>query len=226
MGNNKEGYQQTVNFWDGVFENTEDTFNFEDELPIKEIEECLDWLVKEESSIIDFGCGNGKLLLRCLAKGAKKGIGIDISSKGIKKAENFAEENGLEGRLDLINCGRDVLFTLEDDHFDGGILSNIVDNLIPEDAIGVLDEFSRIIKPDGKIFLKLNDYVEPKEIKAHNAEKIDENLYREEEGLYLWNLKDGDIEDILKERFVIERKVDVKFKEHNQINRLFYLRNK
>ncbi len=226
MDNKKEAYQQTVDFWDGIFGNTEDSFNFENELPIKEIEKCLDWLVKGGSSIIDFGCGNGKLLLRCLAKGAKKGIGIDISSEGIKKAEKFLEENGLEDRIDFIKGGTEVLSTLEDNDFDGGILSNIIDNLIPEDAIEVLDEFGRIIKPDGKIFLKLNDYVEPKEMEAYNTEKIDENLYREEEGLYLWNLKEDYIEDILKERFVIERKVEVEFKEHDQINRLFYLRNK
>ncbi|MBS3781483.1 MAG: class I SAM-dependent methyltransferase [Candidatus Thermoplasmatota archaeon] len=226
MKDEKDTYQQTVDFWDDIFENTEDSFDFEEELPIKEIENCLDWLVDEESSIIDFGCGNGKLLFRCLAKGAKKGTGVDISSRGIKKAEKFAEQNDLEKRSDLFVGAIETLYKLEDNEFDAGILSNIVDNLIPEDAIKLLDEFNRIIKPGGKTLLKLNDYVEPEEMESYNAEKIGENLYREEEGIYLWNLKDDDIEELLEKRFIIEKRIDVEFKEHDQINRLFYLKNR
>ncbi len=225
MDKEKKNYQQTVGFWDEIFEKTEDTFEFENELPIKEIEECLDWLVDEKSSIIDFGCGNGKLLLRCAAKGAERGVGIDISSEGIKKGVKFAEINGLAGDFNFIADGPDSLSDFEENEFDGGILSNIIDNLLPEDSRKVLEEFHRIIKPNGKIFLKVNDYVDPVQMEEWDAEKIEENLYKEKEGLYLWNLKDEEVRNILKDHFKIVKRVDIEFEEEGQINRLYYLEN-
>ena len=43
---------------------------------------------------------------------------------------------------------------IPDSSFDGVILSNIVDNLIPEDSIKLLVQIKRILKQDGKIFYK------------------------------------------------------------------------
>ncbi len=163
--------------------------------------------------------------MRCAAKGAERCVGIDLSPEAINKAKNLAKSNDVGDKTDMLVGGIVDLESYDDNEFDTGILSNIVDNLIPEDGDKLLKEFKRIIKPDGKIFLKLNDYIEPALMEDRNAQKISENLYREEDGIYLWNLKDEEVRNILEEYFIIEKRVDVKFSEEGQTNRLYYLRN-
>ncbi|MEF8873871.1 MAG: hypothetical protein V5A88_04270, partial [Candidatus Thermoplasmatota archaeon] len=94
------------------------------------------------------------------------------------------------------------------------------------DAIAVLEEFNRVIKPGGKIFLKLNDYVDPSQLEEWEAKKVRDDLYKEESGLFFWNLKDEKVMDLLENNFEIEKRVDVEFKEESQSNRVYYLRNR
>ena len=226
MNPDEKDYRETLDFWNDIFQNSEKSFDYTEELQIVEIEECLDWLVDENSSIIDFGCGNGKLLLRCLAKRAKRGVGIDISPEAIEIAKRFAKDNNVLSQISLVVGDVKELSKFENDEFDAGILSNVVDNLIPEDSVQLLEEFSRIIKPEGKIFLKMNDYVDPSQLEEWNAKKIQDDFYKEESGLYFWNLEDKKVVDLLGENFEIDKKIEVEFKEHDQVNRLYYLRNR
>ncbi|MFW6196725.1 MAG: class I SAM-dependent methyltransferase [Thermoplasmatota archaeon] len=218
-------YQKTVEFWNDIFSKESSDFDHRESFPFEEIEKCLDWLISDGDSVIDFGCGNGKLLMRCLAKGAERGVGIDISPEGIENGKKLAKKNGIEDRTEMLVGDVVDLEKYDDNEFDVGILSNVIDNLIPEDARRLIEEFKRVIKPGGKIFLKLNDHMEPEELEEYNAEKISENFYREESGIYLWNLKDEDVKELLGEDLTIVDKKDVEFEEHDQINRLFYVKN-
>lgn len=219
-------YKRTAVFWDQVFQDIDTDFDHRESLSIKEIEEGLDWLVDDGCSMIDYGCGDGKLLLRCIAKGSKVGVGIDISPEGIKRAKELAKTNDVKDQIDLIEGGLETLSAFDEDEFDSGILSNIVDNLLPQDSIALLEEFNRVIKPGGKIFLKLNDHVDPSQLEEWEAKKVRDDLYKEESGLFFWNLKDEKVLDLLEKHFKIEKRVDVEFKEESQINRLYYLRNR
>ncbi len=218
-------YERTVEFWDDVFSDHDEDFDYRESLSFEEIEGGLDWLVSNEASVIDFGCGNGKLLMRCLAKGAERGVGLDISPEGIQTAKSIAVSNDIEEKTDFFVGGIVDLKNYQDDRFDAGILSNVLDNLIPKDARKLIDEFQRIIKPGGKIFLKLNDYIEPKKMEEFKAEEISDNFYREESGIYFWNLEDDKIEDIIEKDFSIKDKVQVEFAEEDQSNRLYYIKN-
>ncbi len=226
MSTDEKNYKETIDFWNDIFEDEGKNFNHTEPFQIFEIEECLDWLVDENPSMIDFGCGNGKLLLRSLAMGAKSAVGIDISPEAIDSAKRFAKANDVLSQADLVVGEVKELSNFENDEFDAGILSNVVDNLIPEDSLLLLEEFSRIIKPGGKIFLKMNDHIEPSQLEEWNAQKIREDFYKEESGLYFWNLENEKVERLIGEHFEIEKKVEVEFKEQDQTNRLYYLRNK
>ncbi|MFW5946686.1 MAG: class I SAM-dependent methyltransferase [Candidatus Natronoplasma sp.] len=218
-------YQKTVEFWNDIFSKESSDFDHRENFPFEEIEKCLDWLISDGDSVIDFGCGNGKLLMRCLAKGAERGVGIDISPEGIENGKKLAKKNGIDDRTEMLVGDVVDLEKYDDNEFDVGILSNVIDNLTPEDSRRLIEEFKRVIKPGGKIFLKLNDHMESEELEGYNAEKISENFYREESGIYLWNLKDEDVKELLGEDLTIVDKKDVEFEEHDQINRLFYVKN-
>ncbi len=226
MNPDEKNYKDTIDFWNDIFQNSEKSFDYIEPFQIAEIEECLDWLVDENSSIIDFGCGNGKLLLRCLAKGAKRGVGIDISPEAIESAKRFAKENNVLSQTSVVVGDVKELSKFDNEEFDAGILSNVIDNLLPEDSIQLLGEFNRIIKLGGKIFLKMNDYVDPSQLEEWNAKKIQDDFYKEESGLYFWNLEDKKVINLLGEHFEIVKKIEVEFKEHDQVNRLYYLKNR
>jgi arsenite methyltransferase len=56
------------------------------------------------------------------------------------------------------------LEAIADGAFDGVVLSNIIDNLIPQDAIKVLTEVKRILKVSGKVSVKLNPFLTDKQV--------------------------------------------------------------
>ncbi len=216
-------YQDTELFWDQVFAE-EEVYNTHKEFPFKKIEDSIEWLCRDDGFILDFGCGDGRVLNRCFDYGAEKVLGIDISKNAVQKAKKAAEKNNLNDRSSFIIGGIDELKNISSETADGIILFNIVDNLKPEDGVKVLEECRRILKNKGRIILKLNPYYDTKKLKEdNNYHKIGDSLYREKSSLYLWNLSREKIENLLKRYFVIENYDEVEFKEFNMINRLYYL---
>jgi len=218
-------YEETQQFWNHIFADEEKEFDIREPIRIDEIEESLKWLSEESESIIDYGCGNGSLLLRCSYLVDAESVGIDISEEAVKSSRNRAKQNGVDKRSKFIFGGVEELSQFEDDRFDAAILSNVLDNMLPDDAERLLSEFNRILKRDGKIVIKLNDYIEPEKLTEWGSKEISEGFYKEDTGLYFWNLTDDEVEELLSEHFKIENRIDVEFKEHDQINRLYYIRN-
>ncbi len=219
------GYKETEQFWNDIFENEKSEKDLSEPISVEKIEEGIKWLSKDSDSIIDFGCGNGSLLLRAGYKRKASLVGIDISEKALNSAENIARDNNLEDRSEFICGGVEKLSRFGEDEFDAGILSNVVDNLIPDDARSLLSEFNRIIESDGKLLLKMNDHTEPEQLEEWGSEEISESFYKEDTGLYFWNLTDKEVDQLLSEYFTVDKRIDVEFKEHDQINRMYYLRN-
>ncbi|MFO7791395.1 MAG: class I SAM-dependent methyltransferase [Candidatus Saliniplasma sp.] len=218
-------YDETIEFWDEVFQDEVD-FDKNQPISVEEVEDGLKWLAEGSNSLIDFGCGNGKLLLRCLMLESERVVGIDISPEAVSTAKRLSDESGLKDKANFIVGGIPTLSDFEENEFDGGIISNVLDNLLPDDGRRLLKEYKRIIKPGGKILLKLNDHIEPETLEGWGAEEISDGFYKEETGLYFWNLTDDDVEKLLSQRFKIRKEVRVEFKEHDQFNRLYYLVNR
>ena len=53
------------------------------------MDEAIIWLSRNNGKIIDFGCGNGRILFAALLSGASYISGIDISPEAI----NIAQKN-------------------------------------------------------------------------------------------------------------------------------------
>ncbi|WP_200773616.1 hypothetical protein [Tepidimicrobium xylanilyticum] len=63
------------------------------------------------------------------------------------------------------------------------VLSNIIDNLIPSDAVKALKEIKRILKVNSKVLLKLNPFLTDNQINEWNIKAIEDNLL--DDGLFL-----------------------------------------
>lgn len=221
--NDTDTYADTKNFWDKAFERVPE-YDPNEQLPVPRIETALSWLVSGTESVIDFGCGNGKVLFRCLSKGTSYVYGIDISDTAVKNANEVKESFNYKNKAEFICGGLEKLEKIKDSRFGGAVLFNILDNIIPEDADRLINNIHRITKPEGRILLKLNPYITMEEIKEYGLEKISDGFYKDTSGPYLYNLTNEKAEKIFSPYFNIKKYEEIEFK--GNINRIYYLVNK
>jgi arsenite methyltransferase len=213
-------YQHIAESWDAVFQKEEIKVPKIAATGNSEMDKGLDWLCSGAPSVLDFGCGSGSLLFYCALRGVEELIGVDISQAAVDaavKSAGFMEH----GQFTFISGGIEKLETMKDASIDAVILSNIVDNLYPEDARILMSEVTRILKPAGKAFIKLNPYITDKQIVAWKIRRIEDNVL--DDGLILWNNTTAQWETFLSVYFSQEEYLDVYFREQDQHNRLFLM---
>jgi cyclopropane fatty-acyl-phospholipid synthase-like methyltransferase len=188
-------------------------------VPIEPLNEGMDWLIKKGDKVLDFGCGNGTLLLYAALKGAEKCVGIDLSSEGIKNAK--ARSTLMHGEYVFLQGGIDSLESLEQNTFDAVILSNIIDNLTEEDMRLVLLNVHQCLKKDGRLLVKLNDYIHPDSYETYGLTIIDGDLL--DSGLYLLNKTSLAWKALFKKGFKVIKEVKISMQNGAFYNRLFLL---
>lgn len=222
----EDKYKETRDFWDSIFDKKLKAESVQP-LTIKELDKSVQWLCKDTKTLLDFGCAAGSLDFRCLKEDDVDYIkGIDLSPNAVKVANKAAKLNKIDNRAEFACGGVDALNNIMDNTFDGCILSNILDNLISEDALKVVQQIHRIVKPGGKVLVKFNPYLDKKTLEENNLKNIDKNLYIDSEGIYLLNLNDDEINKLLDPYFVIDRYETLVFENFNITNRIYYLYNR
>ena len=223
MTDKKAEYAKCIGFWNEVFAREVPVFPKAAKTGIEEFDAGIAWLADGSESVVDFGCGNGTLLFICRNLGTKTHIGIDLSEQAIKSAveRSRAVQNEI---FSFINGGTEQLKRIADNSVDAAILSNILDNLYPDDAVSALDEIHRLLKSGGKLLVKLNPFLSEKQIKEWNIKTIEGNLL--DDGLLLWNNTDAEWERLFKEKFSTVAKKEIYYKEADQIPRMSLLLKK
>ncbi|HHT66355.1 MAG: class I SAM-dependent methyltransferase [Caldicoprobacterales bacterium] len=215
-------YHKNKSYWNEVFKNYHGRAIKTKSIGHEDVDNALDWLCEDSVSILDFGCGNGVWLFKCLLRGTKKHFGIDLSHEGIRVANETYKRMG-KGEFIFAAGGVEALESVSGDSIDGVILSNIIDNLIPADTVKVLSEIKRILKARGKVLIKLNPFLTDKQIKDWKIKAIEGNFL--DDGLFLWNQTTEEWTELLEKYFRIVMKKDIYYPEHEQYNRLFLLCN-
>jgi len=83
------------------------------------------------------------------------------------------------------------------------------------------------VKPGGRILMKLNDHYPDEDLRECDAfNEITPGFYHETSGLFLWNLSEADIENLVKPWFELEHSGRVELKKDEFYNRLYYLRKR
>ena len=223
MTDKKAEYAKCIGFWNEVFAREVPVFPKAAKTGIEEFDAGIAWLADGSESVVDFGCGNGTLLFICRNLGTKTHIGIDLSEQAIKSAVERSRAVQNEN-FSFINGGTEQLKRIADNSVDAAILSNILDNLYPDDAVSALDEIHRLLKSGGKLLVKLNPFLSEKQIKEWNIKNIEGNLL--DDGLLLWNNTDAEWERLFKEKFSTVAKKEIYYKEAEQINRMYLLLKK
>lgn len=216
-------YKKCIDFWDRIFEKERIVVPVNSKIGIEKLDYGIAWLCQGVDTILDFGCGNGVMLFYCALNGTKNHIGIDASQQAIHSAISRSKQMKV-GNYQFINGGVDWLKQISDKSVDGVILSNIIDNLYPEDALLLLKELKRILKAAGRILVKLNQYLTSEQINEYQIKIIKDNLL--DDGLLLWNNTTAKWREILSRDFIIKEYHEIYYQQHEQINRMFLLENR
>ncbi|MBP7237155.1 MAG: class I SAM-dependent methyltransferase [Petrotogaceae bacterium] len=217
-------YNNTEKFWDDIFEK-EKLKDLSAPFGIEKLDSCIDWLCANTGSIIDYGCGNASMLLRCAYLNVKKGLGIDISCQAVRTAVDYISKKDLSG-FSVIQGSLEALKSIKDASFEGAILSNIIDNILPDDALCVLKNIYRILTHGGRVFVKLNDFMDKEKLKESIdffEKEISDNFFLEKSGLYFHNLSDEKFERWIMEYFKVVEKGRIEFKTFDCFNRFYLL---
>lgn len=100
--------------------------------------------------ILDIGCGSGAYLF-IIAKMGGEISGQDISSKCVKNAKMFLQENGFNGD---IKTGDAVKLLFSDNCFDAVISADFFEHISYEQKNKVVSEVYRVLKPGGVFAIK------------------------------------------------------------------------
>jgi SAM-dependent methyltransferase len=213
-------YNNCIFKWNDIFRNEDIVIPKKTETGNNVFDAALDWLCKDVHNVLDFGCGNGTMLFYSAVRGTKNHHGIDLSEEGIKVA-NKRKQLMEMGQYNFIEGGIEAMKTIKDNTFDAIILSNIVDNLYPDDAVLLMKEVARVLKIKGKVLIKLNPYITESQIKEWDIKIIDGNLL--DDGLILWNQTTDEWNVFLGNYLELHSRTDIYYPEHEQYNRLFLM---
>ena len=104
--------------------------------------------INPNNVVVDFGCGPGYYTIE-LAKKAKKVIAVDLSPEMLEKAQNKAEKAGVKNIQFLQSEGTNI--QLEAISVNLILLATVFHEVGNSEV--VLKEFSRILKPEGKLII-------------------------------------------------------------------------
>ena len=142
-----------------LLHSVKDKYNGPDELGIRkdelkngirEAEQAFVRNYPEDSRLLDIGCATGRLCF-ALARQGFNVTGIDVASKQIDQAEQYAREEQVN--VTFLQYEMPTL-PLPDASFDAAFMGNVY-CYVPHRAsrIAFLEEIARVLYPDGAVFL-------------------------------------------------------------------------
>lgn len=103
-----------------------------------------------DSTLVDFGCGTGRLAVQAIgALPQGHYIGIDISKEMLRRLEIRLRELPKQGRVSLLHQPSDV-FPLEDGSVDMLCAFSVFTHMEHEDTFRYLKDARRVVKPGGR----------------------------------------------------------------------------
>lgn len=128
-----------------------------------------------DKKVLDFGCGTGN---NCILFDSSKYLGIDIDSDRIKYARKLNSEYNFK----VVDSN---LKEIKDSSYDRILISAVLHHISDSDINDYIDDFKRILKPDGQIMIYEPYYSADFKIGNWVMKTFDEGEYIRNEQQYL-----------------------------------------
>jgi ubiquinone/menaquinone biosynthesis C-methylase UbiE len=109
----------------------------------------IDHLLPSKGTLLDVGCGTGKLLIEAGRRGIR-GIGVDTNREMLQLAEEQVKKHNLSRRIELKH-GDATLLEFDDGTFDVVVSTLMVSELHPEQLKTFLTEAARVVVSGGQV---------------------------------------------------------------------------
>jgi len=147
----------------------------------------ISWLLKKRATILDIGCGCGKLARLFLHHPfIEKYIGFDNYEKSIEWCQKYITPLSSEKfQFIFVNIlseaynpqgkfrGSSFIFPIDDFEIDIAIAASLFTHLLEEDAINYLKQTKRVLKKDGILVASIHTDVPPGKRYSGNEIRID-----------------------------------------------------
>lgn len=220
-------YEDSIALWDQIYKECELADLTGETLRVEPtFDACLEVFSRHCERILDFGCGTGDITFQCADFGhTKYGLGIDRSEVGIAYATKMARLNHYH-MLDFVVGDSTYLSQMEEETFDGIIVSNVFD-VVPEEVEATMfKELTRVLKPGGLMFVKLNPEATNEELESFGFVRMQDNMYEEDGVLRLRELSTSQWKEEFEGNYIIERYIEFPYPWQDGMNRLFLLKKK
>jgi SAM-dependent methyltransferase len=98
-------------------------------------------LIEPNSNVIDVGCGTGRFSFT-IADKASRVVGVDLSSKNIKTANQTLQKNP-NNKISFLHTNLADLIS-QNHHFDYAVMTYVIHEVNPEERIQLLSEMAQI----------------------------------------------------------------------------------
>jgi len=166
-------------FWNDAYKTTKGfKINKEEFTLLDEMKPIFDeFCEKCPSKIIDFGCGEGSLLMLISNNyKIKELIGIEDGKEIVRVANEFINLNDFKN-IKVLDNGIETLKLQPTNSFDGIIISNVLDVIPLTNSNSIMKEVSRVIKETGYFIFKTNPSMDHDSLITRGFTNFEENLY-------------------------------------------------
>ena len=103
-------------------------------------------------TVLDFGCSHGGSVVYYAEQGAARVIGVDIADRQLELARNYLRHVSPDGRLPVeVRKGSHDRTPVDDESLDILMCWDVFEHI--QDPEGVLREWRRMLKPDGRAYV-------------------------------------------------------------------------
>lgn len=218
-------YEKETNLWNSVYQEEQAVDLRSNCLTVEPLfDACLKKFAEKTCRIIDYGCGSGDVLFQYHQYNPKgHGMGIDESERGILFAKETAKLSGYR-TLHFFQENLNFLDALEEEAYDGVILSNVLDVMPAQVAEEAMEKLNRRMKNGGYWFVKLNPVYSERELIDMGYEEISPGIYGENGVMRLRQESTNRWMEFFQWYGAVENYVEFEYPWQPGLNRLFLIR--
>lgn len=167
-----------------------------------EMEEVFTRFLKDKKVIVDYGCGEGTMLMLASLNSSslEKAYGIEKGENIVKFASAMMVDNNMN-KVTILDGGLDALDQFEDESIDGIIISNVIDVMEEVVANQIASKVFKKLKKGGDLLLKVNPYFTTEQYLKMGFDNIRDNLFAKNGVLRSRQVSDEYLRDWLKKDY-------------------------